>query len=518
MNAVQPSFIDRHENALIRAALIAALCVTALFFAGKILFVTQDLGRHLMNGRLFFERHLVIPSNYYSYTEPGFPAITHHWGAGVVFYAVYLAGGFVGLSVFFILMQAGTVLFFIGAARRRADWWPVLFSAAAALPLIALRAEIRPEVFTTFFLGATWYVLARVRDGSLKSGWLYLLPFIQLAWVNMHIFFPLGIFCAGCFTADEYLKGGEVRRHCAALLCAAAVCFLNPFGWRGVVEPFLVFKEYGYMVAENQSVPFMWHRFGSGEYLHFGAVCAFFSALALWALARRRGSGLRVEAVMALVCGIAAWRINRCIAQFGFVMIPACAAALGIAIEGLSGKARGRARGVLMTLVACGLIANFMPQTGYASVWRGRKGLGLLENAGASAGFFTAHRLRGPIFNNYDIGGYLIFYLFPAEKPFVDNRPEAYSVGFMKDVYVAMQENESVWKKYDERYRFNAIYFFRLDMTPWAQPFLIRRISDPAWAPVYVDDLAIIFLRRTADNAGIIRQYELPKSMFLATR
>ena len=511
------SFIERHEKALIGAALAALLCATVLFFSEKILFVTQDLGRHLMNGRLFFERHIIIPSNYYSYTEPDFPAVTHHWGAGVIFYAVYTAGGFVGLSVFFILMQTATVLLFIGAARRRADWGYALFAAAAALPLIALRAEIRPEVFTTFFLGAAWYLLARVRDGSLADGWLYLLPIIQLAWVNTHIFFPLGILCSACFMGDAFLEGRSVRRYSAVLACAIGACFLNPFGWRGVAEPFLVFKEYGYMVAENQSVLFMWRRFGSGEYLHFGVALVLLAALAAAALARGGGARLRVEAALGLVCGLAAWRLSRCMALFGFVMIPACAAALQVSFDSSSGRARRLAKGASLALAACGLMLNFTPQTGYASVWHGRKGIGLLENAGASADFFIRQGLRGPVFNNYDIGGYLIFYLFPAEKPFVDNRPEAYSVPFMRDVYVGMQENEAVWKKYDERYRFNAIYFFRLDMTPWAQPFLVRRIYDDAWAPVYVDAFTIIFLRRTAANAEVIRKYELPRSMFSAS-
>jgi len=511
------SFIERYEKTLIAAGLTAVVCVTVLFFSNKILFITQDLGRHLMNGRLFFERHVIIPSNYYSYTEPDFPAITHHWGAGVIFYAVYLAGGFVGLSVFFILLQAAAVLFFIGAARRSADWWSSLLAAVAAMPLIALRADIRPEVFTTLFLGATWYILARVRDGSLAKNRLYLLPFVQLAWVNTHIFFPLGIFCMACFTADAFLERRDIRVYLTAMLCVIGACFMNPFGWRGVKEPFLIFKEYGYMVAENQSVPFMWRRFGSAEYLHFGILCVFFAVLAILALARRRGARLRVETALALVCGIAAWRVNRCIAQFGFVMIPACAAGLQAALDGSSRPVRSLAKGLSIAAVACGLILNFTPQTGYASVWSGRKGIGLLDDAGASARFFTSQGLRGPIFNNYDIGGYLIFYLFPGERPFVDNRPEAYSVPFLKDVYVAMQENEGSWKKYDDLYRFNAIYFFRNDMTPWAQPFLIRRIADDAWAPVYVDAFTIILLRRTAANAGVIRKYELPRSLFVAS-
>ncbi len=47
-----------------------------------------------------------------------------------------------------------------------------------------------------------------------------------------------------------------------------------------------------------------------------------------------------------------------------------------------------------------------------------------------------------------------------------------------------------------------------------AQPFLIRRVFDPAWAPVFVDDTTIILLKRNEINASIIEKYELPQSVF----
>ena len=112
------------------------------------------------------------------------------------------------------------------------------------------------------------------------------------------------------------------------------------------------------------------------------------------------------------------------------------------------------------------------------------------------------------MFNNYDIGSYLIFHLFPHIRPFVDNRPESYSVRFFKDVYVPMQEDEKIWKRVDGQYNFNAIYFYRHDITPWAQPFLIRRLKDPAWIPVFVDNYCLILLKRNNKNKEIINKLQ----------
>jgi hypothetical protein len=108
----------------------------------------------------------------------------------------------------------------------------------------------------------------------------------------------------------------------------------------------------------------------------------------------------------------------------------------------------------------------------------------------------------------------MIFGLFPKEKVFVDNRPEAYPKEFFSQVYIPMQENEDLWKEESVKNKFNVIFFYRLDYTPWGQKFLINRIKDPAWAPVFIDKETIIFLQRNKQNTEVIKKYELPKEMF----
>jgi len=124
------------------------------------------------------------------------------------------------------------------------------------------------------------------------------------------------------------------------------------------------------------------------------------------------------------------------------------------------------------------------------------------------------HKITGPVFNSYDIGGYLIHYLYPQEKVFVDNRPEAYPTSFFQNTYIPMQEDDAVWKAQDEKIGFNSIFFSYRDFTPWAQQFLIARVKDPLWAPVYIDPYAIIFLKRNEKNKSVIAQFEIPQSAF----
>jgi hypothetical protein len=108
----------------------------------------------------------------------------------------------------------------------------------------------------------------------------------------------------------------------------------------------------------------------------------------------------------------------------------------------------------------------------------------------------------------------LIYHLQGREKVFVDNRQEAFPLDFFRKVYVPMQEDPVVWKDVQAKYGFNVIYFYRHDLTPWGQSFLIDRIRDPQWAPVFADDYTVIFARRGSIDQGIIDRHELPGSMF----
>ena len=65
----------------------------------------------------------------------------------------------------------------------------------------------------------------------------------------------------------------------------------------------------------------------------------------------------------------------------------------------------------------------------FVSSNRGRVGIGLEEANSAAAEFFRKEKIQGPIFNNFDVAGYLVYHLYPDHRVFVDNRPEAYPCG-----------------------------------------------------------------------------------------
>jgi hypothetical protein len=524
------------------AVLILLLTLAWLHFTAKISFITADLGRHIRNGELFVKLHQILATNLYSYTHPDFPTICHHWGAGAMFYFLMQWGGFMALSVFYAAILMATFVLSMAISRRTAGFWPTVLAAVVALPLVGYRVEIRPEGFTTLFLVFEFLLLNEWRQRRLSSRWLWVIPAVQVIWINVHILFFTG-FVLGTFFVIEVFINEEDRNRWKELsfvgVMALLLSLINPSGLQGLLEPLNIFRVYGYKLAENQNVFFMMKRFENHTiYIYFLVLFAVsIVLLVLRIFKERQWKSALLDVLILGFFGLMGVKAIRAFSMFGFFFIPLAATQLVhvIRLYGGSWQKYGQ-RGVVVIASVFVILAAISPYFFLSPLRRPqlllqgeeekyRKSLfstafhpavwgGLMLDAEGSAAFFKNQGLKGPIFNNYDIGGYLIYYLFPQERPFVDNRPEAYPTEFFGKVYAPMQEDENVWGQMDRKYGFQVIYFYRHDQTTWGQPFLIRRIDDPAWAPVFVDNYTIMLVKRGGVNQKIVEKFELPRSIF----
>ena len=162
-------------------------------------------------------------------------------------------------------------------------------------------------------------------------------------------------------------------------------------------------------------------------------------------------------------------------------------------------------------VAAAGLILGSFASLQLYSERRTRSGFGLRPGVEAAAAFLRSNEIQGPYFNDFDIGGYLIL---NGHRVFVDGRPEAYPLGFFPDVYMPMLEDDALWNTWDEKLRFNAIAISMQDAYPGIERFILTRVRDGDWAPVYADDYAILFVRRTPEHAGLIARNEIPRERF----
>ena len=116
------------------SALLALYII--LLHTKTISFVTADLGRHLKNGELLVSSGTILHTNFYSYTEPDFPVVTHHWGSGAIFYLIWKLSGFEGLTLWYAIASGISVFFIFDASRRISNVSFSVVSLLLAIPLI----------------------------------------------------------------------------------------------------------------------------------------------------------------------------------------------------------------------------------------------------------------------------------------------------------------------------------------------------------------------------------------------
>lgn len=527
-----------------------------------IFFVTADLGRHLRNGEIFAKLGLNAPIlnlNHYSYTHSDFPFINHHWLAGWFYYIIESRYGFSGLSILQMVLTVSTFCLFLVCASVSLEQAPpslgphqglvsikslpsqatfgfltIAVLAWICFPLVLSRTEVRPEAFSYFLCAVVLRLCLAARDRG-SSAYLVPLPVIMMIWANVHIYFFCGFLIYGAFLVEDFLaplnpsKGLPHRvlnyikdRQSFLLLGLLSLLAtgINPIGFELVLYPFKILEDYGYLIAENQSVAFFWRHSLKIEAMWSYYLLATLGLIGIFGccLLGRAKQLLRAEVFIGVCFCVMGFQAIRNFPLAGLSALPFLATLWTLLGKGSQGKKNDYAvwlqRAVIGFVFIFGTLLSGRYLLSLIETQKSVFGMGLMSPELGGASFAKKIGLKGPFFNNYDIGGYLIYHFFPEERVFVDNRPEAYPSDFFKKTYVPMQESSVVWQENLKRYNFNAIYFYYLDMTPAAQIFLQERIKDPDWVPIYADQVALIMVRKTIANQPIIERYEMPKTMF----
>jgi hypothetical protein len=358
------------------------------------------------------------------------------------------------------------------------------------MPLIVDREEIRPEAFSALMAAIYFFILYGISKRKISGVWMWALPLLQAAWVNLHIYFVIGWLVAGSFWA----AAPKDFRRALLFLAVLAASLAHPSGFEAAAYPFRVFGDYGARVVENLSV---WELEKKGlffpSHVYFKSAIFLFVASSLSAFRMLKKLPDLFILLPAMGMSVLAAHAIRNFALFGLFMLPAFAFFYRILVEARRGAAiRPRSYllfAVFLTLFQFYLYRPFLPF--YRSIF----GLGIRAGDEAPGEFLRKRGVREPVFNNFDSGSYLIYYLAPGKKVFIDTRPEAYPSAFIKEVYDAAIRDEDSWKKLDTQYRFGTI-FFSQDLSPDARRFIIARSKDAQWRAVYADPHAVIFERR----------------------
>ena len=492
------------------AILILILGCLGWHLALPINLVSSDLGRYVKNGELITQGHWdVLYKNFFSYTAPSYPFINYHWFFGVFCYAVWHYLGFIGLSSIYLFLELFTFYLFFRCWQRFSSFPMLCAFSLLSIPLVSLRSSIRPEGISYLFCGLFWYLIDAYQQKRLKSKYLILvLCVLQIIWVNTHIFFLMGPVLTAVLWWQARCNKEEVEVHVLQkLFCLLlAMCLINPFG----VNVFSVIfdtwhKTSLFSVLETQSVFY----FLGLRTLSDKSFCFYFLASVgmlitpMIFLIQKEGFKKYIFiGILVTLLGLVALKAVRMMGLWGYFWMPLSACLYTRWMREETVKTRKNIEIILLT-------AGILVSVSVNVDWKQQCGVGIVPGANEAADFFKREKIAGPIFNNYNIGGYLIFQLSPAYKLFIDDRGmAAYPEDFLKNTYMPIELSDDYWKKMDRRYRFNVI-FYSPEVSYWRDRFIWSRFSDPAWALVFFREDVVIFLKRNQQNAALIRRFEI---------
>ena len=150
-----------------------------------------DVWWHVGTGRMILEHGAVPHVDVLTYTNAGRPWIDLYWFFQVIVALLYRVGGVPALVLLKALVGTATVALALAARRPGNRVWPACAVWLVAVVVLSGRLCERPELFSLLFLAGFLTVLARA---AARPRLLWWLPAIELAWVNSHGFFVLGLF------------------------------------------------------------------------------------------------------------------------------------------------------------------------------------------------------------------------------------------------------------------------------------------------------------------------------------
>ncbi len=455
--------------------------------------VDTDTWWHLRSGEHTLTQGMIY-ADPFSFTKVDEPWINHSWGAQIILLAIWNLAGNFGLAIYVAaLATAGMYLIYRmspGSVYLRA--FTIVIGAAAA----AVFWSPRPQMLSFFLSTLILYMLYLHKHRKIDRLWL--IPIIMGIWGNLHAGFSIGFIflfgsIAGEILGNIFNPKGEasiswagIRKLLIVTLASVAALVINPYGLQMLAVPFQTIG-----IGALQNFIQEWNSPNFHERQTWPFIALLLGLLGAAGMSKKRldvtdfvlASG---TAFMALLAG-------RNIAVFAVVATPILTAHLdsllterGWVIQPVRRVTPRMARLniVLVTVVLLGALLKVLLVLDTKTVAQAQEDLLPVK----VTEFLLENRPSGPMFNSYNWGGYLMYFL-PDEPVFVDGRTDLYGDDFLTNVYVKAATASIGWQDILTQYG------VRLAVIETDGSLARALRTEPGWQVAYEDEQAIVFTR-----------------------
>jgi hypothetical protein len=467
-------------QAAVLTALVGVPALTCVHFA---VVADPDIWWHMRTGQWILQHGGMPPTEPFTRIGAGKPWAAYSWLFELLLLQLFQRFGLAGIVLYTASMvTAITAALFRMNRRLQADFSiSILLSFAATFCMMSLWTP-RSWLFTVlFFVMETDIVMHARKTG--KTGDLYWLPLIFALWANTHIQFVAGLVVLALAVAESVLarwwSGVETRVGAARFGGIFAACIVgamvNPYGWTIYKVAFDLSAMHGIMskVGELMAMPFR-------ELDNFGVL--FFALAAAAVVARARRVQLFEIALLAFAVMVS-FRSQRDI----WAVVTVASAILA---SGLKGQAENRFRvpaiAAPLIAIALGLVifAGFRIFPLSEDVLSARVAAYFPVDA---VNFVKQKELKGPLYNDFNWGGYLIWDLgLPVS---MDGRVVIYGDDQI-DRSVATWGGAKDWASDPELQKANLV------IGPVNAPLVQLLRLSPQFDLAYEDKVAAVFVAR----------------------
>ncbi len=482
--------------------LLTAITFIAIFTMAVRVPLAPDTWWHLRAGQYILDTHSIPVTDPFSHTKAGDLWINHGWLAQIFWYALFSIGGPGALALGVAALV--TTAFWFAWKQIEANIFVATFVTILGAIVSAVAWVARPQMVSFTLTAVVAYLLHRFkRDNGRLLPWL---PLLMLLWANIHGGFAIGFMLMLAYLvgevmnhitghqADPVIPWARLRHLGLVILLSLAVVVVNPHTWRMWLYPFQTvgigaLRDF---IQEWQSPDF--HALEAQPFVVM-------LLLLLVALGRTRRAADWTDLTLAALWLGWALFAGRNIAIFGLVVTPILARYADAAWSE-QWQAWGRQRvpfanastyrggpltvlnWLLLILIAGAALVKIAlpldPQISH-QVEQTRFPYEAVE-------FIKEERPPGPLFNDYNWGGYLIFKLWPDYPVYIDGRTDLYDDAFIRR-YISVMVADEGWPQILDEAGINTVM---IGPESTLAKFMSR---DPAWREIYRDGQAVIFSR-----------------------
>jgi hypothetical protein len=500
------SFTD--SRILLYALMIAFPCMVMLYHPNP--WGDYDIWWHLKLGEYYVQNHtLRVDHAIFSWTPADSGWIYNTWLGSTIFYIAYtLLSGF-GMWLIQWLVFGGLFFLYYLYVRSTGSSFSILDLAGLLPAAVVLNNILKPEIFSTllFALSVFLYFYCKTHN---RPRLFFFYPPIFLLWVNLHGGYLLGLALVSMLLAGEALNHWFFKRHGMSrqwlLHLASSVglsylaVLINPYGIDyHIFNIQALFSEtYTGGAADLLAYYSLWPYLSPSKFItyrFFGSawaqtlLAAVFCALCLYAYFKKRVLDWTLIAfnLFFFFFGMSGSRYSFFYPLFAlFSMLY-----LLHRIQAPDLKRNLKPAALALFLILSGFIVFTSLCLIDQRTWFG-KGLDELAPV-KEVEFIMKNKLPPPLFNDYYVGGYMIWKMYPEYKVMIDPRYGPYVKQLMPDYNRLIGGlHASTINQFLERYPAKVALLHYI-----ATPIIYTMMQSGEWSLVYFEQNAAVLVHKT---------------------